>query len=247
MSGIPMRSPSLHSPSPRSLRRCSAPTIVLLSCAAAFVSPTMAEGGSAVPDLSGQWGRDMAFFEPPPSGPGPVVNSVRKPDGTLAAADPCCGIVQRWVDDPTNPILKPEAAAAVRKFAALALSGTTAPDLHNSCWPEPPPYVMSLHFGVHIVQRKDEVTLLYLLYNTVRHVRLNEPHPENLAPSWQGHAVGRYEGDTLVIDTVGIKVAPFSTVDPFGTPHSKTLHVVEHYRLIEGEAVGDRQAIDGHA
>ena len=51
----------------------------------------------------------------------------------------------------------------------------------------------------------------------------NASHPENLTPSRQGHSVGWYEGDTLVIDTVGIKVAPFSTVDAFGTPHSSAL------------------------
>jgi hypothetical protein len=117
--------------------------------------------------------------------------------------------------------------------------------LAGSCWPEPPPYVMALHFGVHILQQRDEVTLLYLLYNTVRHVRLNESHPENLTPSWQGHSVGRYEGDTLVIDTVGIKVSPLSTVDPFGTPHSKALHVVERYRLIDGEAAAEDQQKHG--
>ena len=71
----------------------------------------------------------------------------------------------------------------------------------------------------------------------MRRVRLNAPHPENLTPSWQGHSVGWYEGDTLVVDTVGIKVAPFSTVDAFGTPHSKALHVVQRYRLIDGEAL----------
>jgi hypothetical protein len=90
---------------------------------------------------------------------------------------------------------------------------------------------MALHFGTLIVQLRDKVTLTYLLHNTVRHVPLNASHPENLTPSWQGHSVGWYESDTLVIDTVGIKVAPFSTVDPFGTPHSKALHVVERYRI----------------
>jgi hypothetical protein len=136
-------------------------------------------------------------------------------------------------------------AAAVRKFGELVSGGTVAQDLHNTCWPEPPPYVMSLHFGVQILQQRDEVTLLYLLYNTVRHVRLDAPHPDNPAPSWQGHSVGRYEDDTLVIDTVGIKVAPFSTVDPFGTPHSTALHVVERYRLIDGEAAAEAQRKHG--
>jgi hypothetical protein len=236
MSGIPMRSP----------RRFSARTIAFAFSAAAFVFPAIAaDSGAPVPDLSGQWGRDMMFFEPPPSGPGPIVNSVRQADGTVALQSPCCTIVQRWLGDPTSPILKPEAAAAVRKFGALAASGTAAPDLHNTCWPEPPPYVMALHFGMQIVQRRDEVTLLYLLYNTVRHVRLNAPHPENLTPSWQGHSVGWYEGDTLVIDTIGIRVAPFSTVDAFGTPHSKALHVVERYRLIDGEAAAEAQQKHG--
>jgi hypothetical protein len=213
------------------------------------ISPALAvDNGSPVSDLSGQWGRDMLFFEPPPSGPGPIMRSVRKADGTVVARDPCCGNIGgggAWLGDYTNPILKPETAEAIKKYGDLALSGTVAPDLHNSCWPEPPPFVMALHFGVLIVPLRDDVTLVYLLHNTVRHVRLNATHPENLTPSWQGHSVGWYEGDTLVIDTVGIKVAPFSTVDAFGTPHSKLLHVVERYRLIDGEAAAEAQRTHG--
>ena len=233
----------------RSPRRFSM-AIVFIFSAAATVSPaTAADGKSPIPDLSGQWGRDMLFFEPPPSGPGPVVNAVRKADGTVAARETCCAMAQGaqggWLGDHTNPILKADAADAVKKFGDLVVNGTVAQDLHNSCWPEPPPYVMGLHFGVQILQQRDEVTLLYLLYNTVRHVRLNAPHPENLVPSWQGHSVGHYDGDMLVVDTTGIKVAPFSTVDPFGTPHSKALHVVERYRLIDGAAAADAQRKNG--
>ena len=208
------------------------------------ISPAIAVDNA--PDFSGQWGRDMLFFEPPASGPGPIVNSVRKADGTLIARDPAgAGGGGMWLGDYTNPILKPEAAAAVKKFGDLIAVGTVAPDLHNSCWPEPPPFVMALHFGTLIVQLKDEVTFVYLLHNTVRHVRLNATHPENLTPSWQGHSVGWYEGDMLVIDTVGIKDAPLSTVDAFGTPHSKALHVVERYRLIDGEAAAEAQRKHG--
>src|SRR6516165_6678485 len=79
MSGIPVRSPC----------RFSAMTIAFVVSAAAFVASAMAaEGGSPIPEFSGQWGRDMLFFEPPASGPGPIVNSVRKADGTLIARDP---------------------------------------------------------------------------------------------------------------------------------------------------------------
>jgi hypothetical protein len=236
MSGIRMRYP----------RRFSSRTVALVVSTAALVSSAMAgDSGSPLPDLSGQWGRDMLFFEPPSLGPGPVVRAERKADGTTVVQDPCCTLVQRWLGDHTGPILKPAAAEAVKKFGELAFSGTVAPDLHNTCWPEPPPYVMGLHFGVQILQLGGQVTLLYLLYNTVRHVRLNTPHPENPTPSWQRHSVGWYEGDTLVIDTVGVKVASSSTVDPFGTPHSKALHVVERYRLIDGDAAAEAQRKHG--
>ena len=176
MSGIRMRSP----------RRFSAKTIAFIFSAAAFVTPAMAtDSGSPLPGLSGQWGRDMLFFEPPPSGPGPVISAVRKANGAIVARDPCCatGNPGGWLGDHSNPILKPEAAAAVKKYTELVVSGRAAADLHNSCWPEPPPFVMALHFAVNIVPRRDEVTLLYLLNNTVRRVRLNAPHPENLTPS----------------------------------------------------------------
>ena len=99
----------------RSRRRFSARTIALVFSAAAFVPPAMAaDRGSPIPDLSGQWGRDMLFFEPPSTGPGPVVNAARKPDGTRDLQAPCCTIVVAggWVGDYTNPILKPEAAEA---------------------------------------------------------------------------------------------------------------------------------------
>ena len=73
----------------RSLRRFYVGTVALVLCAAAFVFPTVAaENSSRIPDLSGQWGRDMLFFEPPASGPGPIVNSVRNADGAILARDP---------------------------------------------------------------------------------------------------------------------------------------------------------------
>src|SRR5262249_6046501 len=166
----------------RSPRWFSAKAIAFL-VSAVFISPAMAaDSGPPIPDLFGQWGRDMLFFEPPPAGPGPVVRVDRKADGTMVVQDPCCTIVQRWLGDHMRPILNPAPARAVKKFGDLADSGTVTPDLHNSCWPEPPPYVMALHFGMQVLQQRDEVTLVYLLHNTVRRVRLNAPHPANLTP-----------------------------------------------------------------
>ena len=67
-------------------------------------------------------------------------------------------------------------------------------------------------------------------------MRLNQPHPANVTPSWYGDSVGHYEGNTLVIDTVGIKIGPFSMLDMYGTPYNEALHVVERYQLLDYEA-----------
>ena len=58
------------------------------------------------------------------------------------------------------------------------------------------------------------------------------PHSANVKPSWYGESVGTYEGDTLVVDTIGLNERTY--VDNFLTPHTDKLHVVERFRLIDG-------------
>jgi hypothetical protein len=143
--------------------------------------------------------------------------------------------------DHTNPILRPEAAEVVKRRGEIGSNGTAVADPVNQCWPEPTPLPLAAQFGLQILQHEDEVTRLYLGDHKVRHVRMNAAHPANLTPTWQGDSVGHYEGDTLVIDTVGQKVGPLSVVDLLGTPFSPALHVTERYRLIDGEAA--REAV----
>jgi len=95
-----------------------------------------------------------------------------------------------------------------------------------------PPYILQRQ-EIQLLQQKDKITILYAEDQQVRHVRLNARHPARVIPSWHGDSVGRFEGDTLVIDTIAIKVGPYSMVDSYGTPHSDALHVVERYRLID--------------
>jgi hypothetical protein len=72
-------------------------------------------------------------------------------------------------------------------------------------------------------------------------VRMNQPHPAQVTPSWHGDSVGHYEGDTLVIDTVGIKVGRYTMIDRFGTPYTEALHVVERYRFLDYETAKEAQ------
>jgi hypothetical protein len=86
---------------------------------------------------------------------------------------------------------------------------------------------------MQMLQQPEKVVFLYLRNHEFREVRLNQPHPAQVTPSWYGDSVGHYESDALVIDTVGVKAGPFAMVDMYGTPFSPALHVVEHYRLID--------------
>jgi hypothetical protein len=190
------------------------------------VTPAVGPAGAAqstafVPDLSGIWSRPYFGVEPPISGPGPVM------------ARP--GNRGRIVGDYTNPILKPHAAEAVRKHGEIEVSGVAVPTPRNQCWPEGLPYIFT-DAGMQLLQQPNKITILYDHDHQVRHVRLHEAHPAQVRPSWYGNSVGHWDGEALVIDTVGIKIGPFSMVDMFGTPHSSALHVVERYRLIEHQA-----------
>ena len=179
---------------------------------------------TSIPDFSGLWGRNFDFLEQPLSGPGPIVMAPRKGPG------------QPLIANHDNPLLKPEAAALLKKRGEISSSGAVIPDPHNQCWPEPTPFILAGQDGVKILQQKDEVILLYMGDQKIRHVRLNDSHPAHVTPTWLGDSVGHYEGDTLVIDTVGQKVGPLSMIDALGTPFSESMHVIERYRLIDGEA-----------
>jgi hypothetical protein len=95
---------------------------------------------------------------------------------------------------------------------------------------------------MQILQQPHQITILYSNDHEVRHVRLNQPHPAQVTPSWYGDSVGHYENDELVIDTVGIKAdRPFAMLDQYGTPYSEALHVVERYRLLDYEAAKEAE------
>ena len=183
------------------------------------------QSAASIPNFSGMWAHPyLTGFEPPLSGPGPVRNKSRRPNGVANFSE--------LVGDYTNPILKPEAAAAVKKHGEISLTGMGYPTPSNQCWPGGLPYVF-WDFVLLMLQQPDRITMVYRHGNEVRHVRMNQPHPAEVTPSWYGDSVGHYEGDTLVIDTVGVKRGPFAMVDMYGTPFSPALHVVERYRLID--------------
>ena len=203
----------------------------LAAVAAAPASGQAAPGGAAVPDFSGIWAHPwLPGFEALPSGPTALVNLARTPAGR--------SIQTQLVGDYQNPILKPEAAETVRKLGEQSKAHFGFHNPRNQCWPNGIPFLLSSN-GQQIFDRGDHLTMIYRVDHQVRTVRMNASHPANVTPSYYGDSVGHYEGDTLVIDTVGIKPGPFAMIDWFGTPQTPALHVVERYRLIDSDQAKD--------
>lgn len=207
--------------------------IGLLVCTPISAFSAFGAAHAEIPVFSGWWGRNAFNFEPLPSGPKPVANLTRLPDGTSD--------IGQLVGDYKNPILKPEIAEIVKKKGEISLSGHAYPDASNQCRPYNPPFTLAMQLGLEILQKKDGITIIYDQDDQVRHVRLNASHPVNVKPSHMGDSVGHYEGDTLVIDTIGIEPGPYAMVDRYGSPVTDALHVIERYRLIDGIAAKEAQ------
>jgi hypothetical protein len=199
---------------------------------------------ASIPDFTGTWQHPVfPWFEPPSSGPSPVTNLSRwqqlpvdgRPPTTEGVSD-----YDQLVGDYKNPILQPWAAEIVRKFGEKSLAGITFPNPSNQCQPMPMPFTFK-NFVVVVLQEKDIITLLYANpQHDIRRIRLNASHPKPLTPSWYGDSIGHYEGDTLVVDTVGVKTdRPYAMQDLFGTPYTDKLHIVERYRLRDYDDVKD--------
>src|SRR6476646_644201 len=109
------------------------------------------ENGSPMPEFAGPWARNSFNFEPPASGPAPLVNLKRLPDGT---GDP-----GQLVGDYKNPILKPEVAEIVKKKGEISISGEAYPDPSNHCAPYAPPFTFAMQLGMHLLQKKDGITI----------------------------------------------------------------------------------------
>jgi hypothetical protein len=179
------------------------------------------------PGITGvRWGRNAFGYEPLPAGPRPVTNLKRRRDGTSDGA--------QLVGDYNNPILKAPAAAVVKRKGELALAGKGFPNVSDQCRPYAPPFTFAMQLSFQMLQKSDgDITIIYNQDDNVRHIRMNATHPANLLPSPMGDAVGHWEGETLVIDTVGIKTNAFMAADMYGTPQSAAMHVIERYSLID--------------
>ena len=122
----------------------------------------------------------------------------------------------------------------MRKANEEVLAGKVPFIARERCWPAGVPGLDIYNRGqpVHFIQTPKMVVIINELYPQIRHVYLDVPHSAHVKPSWYGESVGHYEGDELVVDTIGLNDRTF--VDNYRTPHTEQLHVVERFKMVDG-------------
>jgi hypothetical protein len=189
--------------------------LLLGASLAAIAAPAAAE-----PDFTGTWER-----YPPPG----------------ETADP------RYAPTPIpDPPLKPEYMAQYRdnqaKLAARLKEGQPAGDNYVHCIPDGMPAMMMGMFPMEIFQRPEQINITQEAFTQVRRVYMNQPLPnwDEVNPSFYGASVGHWEGDTLVMETTGIK----QNVEFRWTPHSEAMKITERMRLLAPDILQDQISVE---
>jgi hypothetical protein len=131
-------------------------------------------------------------------------------------------------------------AAAIYKVNSAKYHGddpdTVLSDPVFSCYPPGVPRIYLFGFPMQIVQVPGQVIMLFEYDHFVRRIYTDgRPHDMNQGPLWMGDSVGKWEGDTLVADTVSFNDK--SLIDRVGHPHSDALHVVERIRRVDSNSL----------
>ena len=138
------------------------------------------------------------------------------------------------IADLTNPNLKPWVKDHMKTDNDEVLAGKVAFTAGSSCMPMGVPAFMNQGGPnpVYFLQTPKQVWIIVPSNQQVRRVYMDVPHSADPKPSWYGESVGHYEGDTLVVDTIGLNDK--TVVDVYRTPHTEKLHVVERWRVVDG-------------
>jgi len=177
--------------------------------------------------------RTFNDYSNPPSGLGPVSDGPAHPYANNEVAREMRTAPTYRVADLENEAgrnLMPWVREALQKQNELALKERNGETREARCWETGVPAFHLNPGAMRIIQTPKEVVLF--LVGRTRHIWLNVPHSRNPKPSWYGESVGHYDGETLVVDTIGFNDKTF--VDSYRTPHTDKLHVVERFRLIDG-------------
>jgi hypothetical protein len=141
-----------------------------------------------------------------------------------------------------RPVFTPAAVAQLDAYKALQAKGQEQDTQAANCLPPGMPHVMDQPYPIQVLLTPGDVTIIQEAYMQVRHVHTDgRKHPDNPDLTFNGDSIGHWEGDTLVIDTVGL--APDALLQA-GVQHSDKMHIVERLRLSDPNMLEIRTTID---
>jgi len=206
---------------------------VLLCCAAtAAAAEDVAGPPTTLPDFSSHgvsWIAINSDFTPVPGGPRPVGFDPKFP----FVRNDQAGQKTYRVADLDNPNLMPWVKDELKRYNDKVFAGDVGITPRWSCLPGGVPgFSLFVVEPVYIVQAPKEVLPIYAGNHEFRFIYLDVPHTKNPTPTWYGESVGHYEGDSLLVDTIGVSTK--AVIDNYHTPHTDKLHVTERYHTIDG-------------
>jgi len=136
----------------------------------------------------------------------------------------------------TTPPLTPWGAEQFKK------ADTSVNDPNLACLPHGIPRLMYVPLPIEIFQVPGRVLMYVEAGNQLRQIHLDRGHREDTGPTYNGDSIGKWEGDTLVVDTVGFN--NITWLDHAGLPHSEDLHVVERIRRVDHNTLVDDFTIE---
>ena len=149
-----------------------------------------------------------------------------------------------WQVAKYQPSLFPKGGAPLQPWAEAKFKAADAQtnDPNLACLPEGMPRFMFIPLPMEIFQVSSRVVIIREGVQVFRQIYMNRPHPQDLDPTYSGDSVGKWEGDTLVVDTIGLNDKTW--VDSGGLPHSEALHVIERIRRVDHDTLVDDFVIE---
>jgi hypothetical protein len=142
----------------------------------------------------------------------------------------------------TAPPLNEEAAALHAEHKTRFAAGDAGYDPTTWCAGPGMPRILTMPYAFEIRRSGDHLAFIHGWYRWFRAVDLNGPVPEPPLPTTMGFPVGRFEGDTLVIRTVGL--TDTTVLDASGLPHSDQMVLTEHLRVLPDGRLENRLTIE---
>jgi len=195
-----------------------------IACIVVLATPVcglaQARGSASVPDITGSWERNGrgAAAGPPNTAPPPAPQPQLKP---------------QYLKE--RQAAQQAARDADAKGKPLATNATL-------CLPEGMPGMMGATFPMEILQSRGQVTVIEEAFTQVRRIFLDQSQKalDDVEPGFYGYSVGRWEGDTLTVDTIGVK----EDVRYQNVPHSAGMRVKERIHLVAPDILWDEITID---